>query len=241
MNDKFFVKYNQVVELFELGTYEDEQWRMQLATLLTELADLWPNIDFEDLELQLNDYLWRIKQIHMWAGLDINSILDELDAHGSLYFMDAKKYLNPEEIDDILEKFWEISGDSNLPKSGTIYRLAIGKLKKLEQIKKNKSQKSKLELLIQKLNKFEKHKWDVLLNLASDWESEERFLRIVKDLTKINSKIKKSDFNYFVDYLVYLIEKDYIQEIVSDNKAELTKKLLFDDLIKELKEYAKKP
>ncbi len=239
MKNKFIVKYNEAVNFFETGTYEDDKWKANLASCLVELGKLWPEDDFEDLEQELNDYLWRIKQIHAWSLLDINSIITELDNHGSLYFMHAKNYLNIEEIDEVLTKFWEISGDSKQPKSSSIYRLAMGKLKKLEKIERRKSKKSKLEILIQNLNSFQKHAWAELHNLAKSWDTDDRFLKILDDLKKPKAKIKKADFHYFVDYLKYLIDKDYIFNIKTSDSTEVTKKILFNDLIKELNEYAK--
>ena len=239
MNDKFITKYNEAVNLFESGTYEDEKWKNDLASCLVELRTLWPKTDFEDLVQDLNDYMWRIKQIHAWASLDINSIYTELENHGSLFFMDAKNYLNEDEIDEVLTKFWDISGDSEQPKSSSIYRLAMGKLKKLEKIERRKTKKSKLEILIQSLNSFQKHYWAELHDLAKSWDTDDRFLKILNELKKPNAKIKKADFHYFVDYLNYLIEKDYIVKITTNNSMEVTKKVLFNDLIKELNEYSK--
>jgi len=239
LNAKFITKYNEAVIFFESGTYEDEKWKNDLASCLVELGKLWPETDFEDLVQELNDYMWRIKQIYYWASLDINSIYTELENHGSLFFMDAKNYLNEDEIDEVLTKFWDISGDSEQPKSSSIYRLAMGKLKKLEKIERRKTKKSKLEILIQSLNSFQKHLWAELYNLSKSWDTDDRFLKILNELKKPNSKIKKADFHYFVDYLIYLIEKGYIVKITTNNSTEVTKKVLFNDLTKELDEYTK--
>jgi len=239
LNAKFITKYNEAVIFFESGTYEDEKWKNDLASCLVELGKLWPETDFEDLVQELNDYMWRIKQIYYWASLDINSIYTELENHGSLFFMDAKNYLNEDEIDEVLTKFWDLSADSEQPKSSAIYRLAMGKLKKLEKIERRKTKKSKLEILIQSLNSFQKHLWAELYNLSKSWDTDDRFLKILNELKKPNSKIKKADFHYFVDYLIYLIEKGYIVKITTNNSIEVTKKVLFNDLIKELNEYTK--
>ena len=239
MNAKFITKYNEAVIFFESGTYEDEKWKNDLASCLVELGKLWPETDFEDLVQELNDYMWRIKQIYYWASLDINSIYTELENHGSLFFMDAKNYLNEDEIDEVLTKFWDLSADSEQPKSSSIYRLAMGKLKKLEKIERRKTKKSKLEILIQSLNSFQKHLWAELYNLSKSWDTDDRFLKILNELKKPNSKIKKADFHYFVDYLIYLIEKGYIVKITTNNSTEVTKKVLFNDLTKELDEYTK--
>jgi len=239
LNAKFITKYNEAVIFFESGTYEDEKWKNDLASCLVELGKLWPETDFEDLVQELNDYMWRIKQIYYWASLDINSIYTELENHGSLFFMDAKNYLNEDEIDEVLTKFWDLSADSEQPKSSAIYRLAMGKLKKLEKIERRKTKKSKLEILIQSLNSFQKHLWAELYNLSKSWDTDDRFLKILNELKKPNSKIKKADFHYFVDYLIYLIEKGYIVKITTNNSTEVTKKVLFNDLTKELDEYTK--
>ena len=240
MTDRFVTKYNEAVDLFESGTYEDEKWKADLVSCLVELRKLWPDVDLEELEQKLNDYLWRVKQIYVWTKLDINSIYTELENHGSLFFMNIKHYLNEDEVDEILTKFWEISADSDIPKSSSIYRLAMGKLKKLEKIERSKSKKSKLEILIHNLNSFQKHLWAELHNLAKNWDTDDRFINILDDLKKPKALIKKSDFHYFVDYLAYLIEKSYIVKINTDDRSETTKKVLFNDLIKNLNDYAKK-
>lgn len=46
--------------------------------------------------------------------------------------------------------------------------------------------------------------------------------------------------SYVVDMFVYLIEKNYIYEINSSEKSELTKKLTYNALIEAFEEHAKK-
>tara|TARA_Y100000996_G_C22558357_1_gene656367 strand:+ start:4385 stop:5098 length:714 start_codon:yes stop_codon:yes gene_type:complete len=236
--DEFKNIYKSTVQLFEKGDFEEDDWRDEITKNLIKLEKIWPETDNLDLEEELEDYIWRIEQIQKWSQLDEETIKDELYNHGSLFFYDIKDDLTDEQQDQILKKFWELTGDATKPNSTTLFRLAAGKLKGINKVKKSKQPKSKLDKTINELNKLEKHYWAKLYELSLDWEIDESLTKILKSLKKTNAKITKKDSEYFVDMLKYLIDKKYIFQIDEEDKTEVTTKIMFNTIIKVLNKHA---
>src|SRR6056300_850025 len=230
----FIETYGDLRKLLEEDIFDNENRNKLLFTTIKELKNCWPDEDIEELMGQLQDYPWRVKKIY-------ENLSEEIEKHGfSLIFLDAKTFLSDEEQEDVLSKFYNLAFDSENPKISAIDRVVAGKLKKIQRINKNKEPKTNSEVLISKLNKLPKHYWEILLNEAKEWEIDDRFIKILKSLTKPKSLIKKSDSEYVIDMFNYLIEKSFIHKINSNNKTELTKKLTFNSLTDAFKEYAKK-
>lgn len=237
----FIETYNDLRNLLEEDLFDNENRNILLFTKIKELKNCWPDEDIEELTGQLQDYPWRVRKIYEYLQFDDETISEEIEKHGfSLIFLDAKTFLSDEEQEDVLSKFYNIAYESETPKISSIDRVVAGKLKKIQRINKRKEQKTKSEVLISKLNKLPKHYWEILLNEAKEWEIDDRFIKILKSLTKPKSLIKKSDSEYVIDMFNYLIEKSFLHKINSSDKTELTKKLTFNSLIDAFKEYAKK-
>ena len=237
----FIETYNDLRNLLEEDLFDNENRNKLLFTTIKELKNCWPDEDIEELTGQLQDYPWRVRKIYEYLQFDDETLSEEIEKHGfSLIFLDAKTFLSDEEQEDVLSKFYNIAYESETPKISSIDRVVAGKLKKIQRINKRKEQKTKSEVLISKLNKLPKHYWEILLNEAKELEIDDRFIKILKSLTKPKSLIKKSDSEYVIDMFNYLIEKSFIYEINSSDKTELTKKLTFNSLIDAFKEYAKK-
>ena len=237
----FIETYNELRNLLEEDLFDNENRNKLLFTKIKELKNCWPDEDIEELTGQLQDYPWRVRKIYEYLQFDDETLSEEIEKHGfSLIFLDAKTFLSDEEQEDVLSKFYNIAYESETPKISSIDRVVAGKLKKIQGINKRKEQKTKSEVLISKLNKLPKHYWEVLLNEAKEWEIDDRFIKILKSLTKPKSIIKKSDSEYVIDMFNYLIEKSFLHKINSSDKTELTKKLTFNSLIDAFKEYAKK-
>ena len=237
----FIETYNDLRNLLEEDLFDNENRNILLFTKIKELKNCWPDEDIEELTGQLQDYPWRVRKIYEYLQFDDETISEEIEKHGfSLIFLDAKTFLSDEEQEDVLSKFYNIAYESETPKISSIDRVVAGKLKKIQRINKRKEQKTKSEVLISKLNELPKHHWEILLNEAKEWEIDDRFIKILKSLTKPKSLIKKSDSEYVIDMFNYLIEKSFLHKINSSDKTELTKKLTFNSLIDAFKEYAKK-
>ena len=237
----FIETYNDLRNLLEEDLFDNENRNKLLFTTIKELKNCWPDEDIEDLTGQLQDYPWRVRKIYEYLQFDDETLSEEIEKHGfSLIFLDAKTFLSDEEQEDVLSKFYNIAYESDTPKISSIDRVVAGKLKKIQRINKRKEPKTKSEVLISKLNKLPKHYWEILLNEAKEWEIDDRFIKILKSLTKPKSLIKKSDSEYVIDMFNYLIEKSFIHKIDSSDKTELTKKLTFNSLIDAFKEHAKK-
>ena len=112
--DEFKNIYKSTVQLFEKGDFEEDDWRDEITKNLIKLEKIWPETDNLDLEDELEDYIWRIEQIHKWSQLDEETIKDELYNHGSLFFYDIKDDLTDEQQTQILKKFWELTGDAKI-------------------------------------------------------------------------------------------------------------------------------
>jgi len=237
----FIETYSDLRNLLEEDLFDNENRNKLLFTTIKELKNCWPDEDIEELIGQLQDYPWRVKKIYEYLQLDDETLSEEIEKHGfSLIFLDAKTFLSDEEQEDVLSKFYNLAYGSENPKISAIDRVVAGKLKKIQRINKNKEPKTNSEVLISKLNKLPKHYWEILLNEAKEWEIDDRFIKILKSLTKPKSLIKKSDSEYVIDMFNYLIEKSFIHKINSNNKTELTKTLTFNSLTDAFKEYAKK-
>lgn len=237
----FIETYGDLRKLLEEDIFDNENRNKLLFTTIKELKNCWPDEDIEELMGQLQDYPWRVKKIYEYLQLDDETLSEEIEKHGfSLIFLDAKTFLSDEEQEDVLSKFYNLAYGSENPKISAIDRVVAGKLKKIQRINKNKEPKTNSEVLISKLNKLPKHYWETLLNEAKEWEIDDRFIKILKSLTKPKSLIKKSDSEYVIDMFNYLIEKSFIHKINSNNKTELTKTLTFNSLTDAFKEYAKK-
>ncbi len=239
--DDFLKSYENLKELIENDLFDNDDRNKLLFKAIKDLKSLWPDEDIEEITYQLQDYPWRVKRIYQFIQFDDETISEEIDIHGfSLVFLDARNYLSDEDQEDILHKFYNLAYKSDKPKISSINRIVAGKLKKIQKIQKRKEPESKNEALISELNKLPKHNWEILFTEASEWELEGRFIKILKSLIKPKSVIKKSDMSYVVDMFVYLIEKNYIYEINSSEKSELTKKLTYNALIEAFEEHAKK-
>ena len=120
--NSFQENYYKISNLFEVGTFEDENWRNQIRDGLITLHQLWPDKDNEDIAQEFNDWPYRVEQIKKWAALDLQTVEKELEDHGSLFFLEAQENLSDKERNQILEKFWELTADSNTPNSSTIFK-----------------------------------------------------------------------------------------------------------------------
>ena len=227
----FITLYKETINLFEEGTFENENWRDNLTSNLLMLKQVWPELEVDDLSEDLNDWTWRVKQIKKWSELDAKTIEEELYNHGSMFFLGVKDNLTEEEEEAILKSFWELTSKAKNPKSFPIFTLTTGKLKNVNKITKIKKIKSDSELVIDKLNKIKKHHWDLMFEYSKEWEIDDRFTEILKNLVRPKSTIKAKDSEYFVDILKYLIEKNYIFKIEEADKTMLNQKLTFNSII----------
>ena len=82
----FITLYKETINLFEEGTFENENWRDNLTSNLLMLKQVWPELEVDDLSEDLNDWAWRVKQIKKWSELDARTIEEELYNHGSMFF-----------------------------------------------------------------------------------------------------------------------------------------------------------
>ena len=229
--NKFNDLYKETINLFEEGTFENENWRNNLTNNLLMLKQVWPDLEIEEISDNLNDWSWRVQQIKKWSNLDAKTIEEELYNHGSMFFLDVKDNLTEEEEEAILNNFWDLSSKSENPKSFSIFTLTTGKLKNVKKITKVKKIKSDSELIITELNKIKKHHWDLMFEYSKDWEIDDRFTQILKELVRPKSTIKAKDKEYFIDILKYLIEKNYIFKIDEVDNTKLNQKLTFNSII----------
>ena len=229
--NSFQDNYYKIADLFEEGTFEDENWRNQIRDGLITLHQLWPDKDNEDIAQEFNDWPYRVEQIKKWAALDSQTVEKELEDHGSLFFLEAQENLSDKERNQILEKFWELTADANTPNSSTIFKLTAGKLKSINIIRKQKLPKTEAENIISELNKIHKHHWKVLFELSKQWEIDDTLSPILKSLSKQKSKIKKKDADYLIDILRYLIDKQYIYTSKNVDNTQITQKLVFNTII----------
>lgn len=229
--NSFQDNYYKIADLFEEGTFEDENWRNQIRDGLITLHQLWPDKDNEDIAQEFNDWPYRVEQIKKWAALDLQTVEKELEDHGSLFFLEAQENLSDKERNQILEKFWTLTADANTPNSSTIFKLTAGKLKSINIIRKQKLPKTEAENIISELNKIHKHHWKVLFELSKQWEIDDTLSPILKSLSKQKSKIKKKDADYLIDILRYLIDKQYIYTSENVDNTQITQKLVFNTII----------
>ena len=229
--NSFQDNYYKIADLFEEGTFEDENWRNQIRDGLITLHQLWPDKDNEDIAHEFNDWPYRVEQIKKWAALDLQTVEKELEDHGSLFFLEAQENLSDKERNQILEKFWELTADANTPNSSTIFKLTAGKLKSINIIRKQKLPKTEAENIISELNKIHKHHWKLLFELSKQWEIDDTLSPILKSLSKQKSKIKKKDADYLIDILRYLIDKQYIYTSENVDNTQITQKLVFNTII----------
>ena len=65
----FITLYKETINLFEEGTFENENWRDNLTSNLLMLKQVWPELEVDDLSEDLNDWAWRVKQIKSGQSL----------------------------------------------------------------------------------------------------------------------------------------------------------------------------
>lgn len=236
--NEFRKLYKLIVELFDEGLFEDKKWRESIIKNLLKIEKIWPNKDSIELEDTLEDFVWRIEQIKKWSQLDRSTLEEELYNHGSLFFYDIKDSFSEEERDQILAKFWDLAARSKNPNSMALFRLTAGKLKSINKIKASKSPKNKLQKIVEELDKIEKHNWSKLYDLSIDWEVDESLIYILKYLKVQKSKLKKKDYEFFVDMLKFLVNKGYIYRIDDVDKSQISTKTTFNKIIDILNRHA---
>ena len=52
----FITLYKETINLFEEGTFENENWRDNLTSNLLMLKQVWPELEVDDLSEDLNDW-----------------------------------------------------------------------------------------------------------------------------------------------------------------------------------------
>ncbi len=205
--------YEEIKKLFEEADSENSEWIEKTSNKLNDIKPLWPEKNITDIANDLSDFEERTEIIHRLSQLPQKVKVEMLAKHGSIHFMFLEKYMNDEDIQELLEEYW---GNSR-GKPKTLIRSAFARLKKRRE-EKNTPKQTPGDLLVEKLNTLAPHYWEVLYEDSVAWEYDPKMVKILKKLTKQNSKITKSDEMVFIESLQHMIEKKYIKKLSGNGR-----------------------
>ena len=212
----FETTYNQIRELFEKSDSNDMKWVQTLSDKLGEIRPLWPDRNIIDIASDLNDYQQRTIMIQTLSYLPQKTRITKLRHHGSIHFMVLEKFMNEEDIQDLLEKFWSSQG-----KAKSLISSAFARLETRNR-EKNKKVDSPQDILVKELNNLPDHYWTLLYDDAVSWEFDEDTLKILKKLDSPNALIRKKEEEQIIDSLRHMINENYIKKSNgTDNRSKM--------------------
>ena len=212
----FETTYNQIRELFEKSDSNDMEWVHTLSDKLGEIRPLWPDRNIIDIASDLNDYQQRTIMIQTLSYLPQKTRITKLRHHGSIHFMVLEKFMNEEDIQDLLEKFWSSQG-----KAKSLISSAFARLETRNR-EKNKKVDSPQDILVKELNNLPDHYWTLLYDDAVSWEFDEDTLKILKKLDSPNGLIRKKEEEQIIDSLRHMINENYIKKSNgTDNRSKM--------------------
>jgi len=200
--------YEELKELFEDADSENSNWIENTSDKLNEIKYLWPEKNITDIANDLSDFEERTEIIHRLSYLPQKVRTEMLAKHGSIHFMFLEKYMDDEDIDELLEQYWE----NKRGKTKTLIRSAFARLKK-RRVEKNTPIQTPQDLLVVELNEIPSPYWAELYEDAVSWEYDPRMIKILKKLQSRNSKITKADQMVFIESLLHMVEKNYIKKL----------------------------
>jgi len=212
----FETTYNQIRELFEKSDSNDMKWVQTLSDKLGEIRPLWPDRNIIDIASDLNDYQQRTIMIQTLSYLPQKTRITKLRHHGSIHFMVLEKFMNEEDIQDLLEKFWSSQG-----KAKSLISSAFARLETRNR-EKNKKVDSPQDILVKELNNLPDHYWTWLYDDAVAWEFDQDILKILKKLDAPNAHIRKNEEERIIDSLRHMINVNYIKKSNGkDNRSKI--------------------
>ena len=212
----FETTYNQIRELFEDSNPDDDKWVAKVSELLGEIRPLWPDKNILDIATDLKDYQQRTIMIERLSHLPQKIRIKKLNHHGSIHFMVLEKFMNEEDIQDVLEKFWNSTG-----KAKSLISSAFARLETRNR-EKNKKVDSPQDILVKELNNLPDHYWTVLYDDSVAWEFDKDILKILKKLDAPNAKIRKNEEERIIDSLRHMINVNYIKKTNGkDNRSKI--------------------
>lgn len=200
--------YEELKELFDEADSENSNWIENTSDKLNEIKYLWPEKNITDIANDLSDFEERTEIIHRLSYLPQKVRTEMLAKHGSIHFMFLEKYMDDQDIDELLEQYWE----NKRGRTKTLIRSAFARLKK-RRVEKNTPIQTPQDLLVIELNKIPPHYWTELYEDAVSWEYDPKMVKILKKLRSHNSKITKADQMVFIESLLHMVDKNYIKKL----------------------------
>lgn len=205
--------YEEIKQLFEEAESENSKWIEKTSNKLNDIKPLWPEKNITDIANDLSDFEERTEIIYRLSQLPRKVRVEILAKHGSIHFMFLEKYMDDQDIQELLEEYW---GNSR-GKPKTLIRSAFARLKK-RRAEKNAPEQTPHDLLVKELNSLPRYCWTELYEDAVAWEYDLKMVKILKKLENSNSKITKADEMVFIESLQHMVEKKYIKKL-SGNSA----------------------
>lgn len=202
--------YQETVELFEEGIFNDQKWRKKLFNNLKTLKQLWPTYDHQENSEIVKDNKWRVEQVFQWSYMSDDQLNFQLELHGSLNFYYLSQLLEESDAEEIIKNFRK----TNFRIEDTNHVLTEMVLKKIDQVSKKSSFKKTTieERRIEELNKLDKSIWNKLAIDCKSWEYNIDFIDLLNKLSNSKSKINKKDSDFFISQIEDLIYRNYLKK-----------------------------